>query len=54
MGTGAPFATEIMDQEIERLGELVKLLYPWDANGVQITGKSVNSYYWASELATFP
>jgi hypothetical protein len=43
-------AVEIMDQEIERLGELTTLLYPWDENGKQITGKSVNAYYWASEL----
>jgi hypothetical protein len=43
-------ATEIMDQEIARLGELMTLLYPWDEDGKQITGKSVNAYYWASEL----
>src|SRR5262245_15476223 len=43
-------ATEIMDQEIARLGELMALLYPWDEDGKQITGKSVNAYYWASEL----
>jgi hypothetical protein len=43
-------ATEIMDQEIARLGELMILLYPWDEDGKQITGKSVNAYYWASEL----
>jgi hypothetical protein len=43
-------AVEIMDQEIERLGELETVLYPWDAEGKQITGKSVNSYYWVSEL----
>ena len=43
-------ATEIMDQEITRLGELMTLLYPWGENGKQITGKSVNAYYWASEL----
>ena len=42
-------ATEIMDQEIARLGELMTLLYPWDEDGKQITGKSVNAYYWASE-----
>ena len=36
--------------EIARLGELMTLLYPWDDDGVQITGKSVNAYYWASEL----
>ena len=44
-------ATEIMDQEIARLGELMTLLYPWDEDGRQITGKSVNAYYWASEAA---
>ena len=43
-------ATEIMDQEIARLGELMTLLYPWDEDGKQITGKSVNAYYWVSEL----
>jgi hypothetical protein len=43
-------ATEIMDQEIARLGELMTLLYPWDEDGKQIAGKSVNTYYWASEL----
>jgi hypothetical protein len=43
-------ATEIMDQEIARLGELMTLLYPWDQDGKQITGKSVNAYYWAAEL----
>src|SRR5215831_14961636 len=43
-------ATEMMDQEIGRLGELMTLLYPWDEDGKQITGKSVNAYYWASEL----
>jgi hypothetical protein len=43
-------ATEIMDQEIARLGELMALLRPWDEDGKQITGKSVNAYYWASEL----
>ena len=26
-------ATEIMDQEIARLGELMTLLYPWDEDG---------------------
>ena|SRR6516165_2432882 len=43
-------ATEMMDQEIGRLGELMTLLYPWDEEGKQIVGKSVNAYYWASEL----
>ena len=43
-------ATEIMDQEITRLGELMTLLYPWGEDGKQIAGKSVNAYYWASEL----
>jgi hypothetical protein len=50
LGTGAPFATEIMDQEIARLGELMTLLYPWDAEGKQLRGRSVSPYYWASEL----
>lgn len=47
---GGLLATEIMDQEIARLGELMTLLYPWDEDGKQITGKSVSAYYWASEL----
>jgi hypothetical protein len=30
--------------------QLVELLFPWDENGVQLKGKSVNAYYWASEM----
>jgi len=48
--TEGMLATEIMDQEIARLGDLMTLLYPWDEGGKQIAGKSVNAYYWASEL----
>jgi hypothetical protein len=43
-------AVEIMDQEIDRLGDLETVLYPWDAEGKQIPGKSVNAFYWVSEL----
>ena len=38
------------ETNIARLGELMTLLYPWSEDGKQITGKSVNAYYWASEL----
>jgi hypothetical protein len=43
-------AVEIMDQEIDQLAELVNVLYPWDAEGKQLKGKSLNAYYWAREL----
>jgi hypothetical protein len=33
-------ATEIMDQEIARLGELMTLLYPWDEASTMASGLS--------------
>jgi hypothetical protein len=50
LATDRPFAVDLMDAEIERLAELVRLLHPWDENGVPIKGKSVQSFLWASEL----
>lgn len=43
-------AVEIMDEEIDELADLVRVLYPWDENGKQLKGKSVNAYYWAREM----
>jgi hypothetical protein len=43
-------AVNLMDEEIVKLGQLMEVLYPWDDEGKQLKGKSVNSYKWASEL----
>jgi hypothetical protein len=43
-------AVDLMDEEIVKLGRLMEVLYPWDDEGKQMRGKSVNSYKWASEL----
>jgi hypothetical protein len=43
-------AVEEMDVEIARFDELQRTLYPWDAQGTQLKGKSVQAYYWACEM----
>ena len=43
-------AVEIMDEEIAAFEALMRVLYPWDEAGAPIKGKSIQSYYWASEM----
>src|SRR3954471_19314915 len=43
-------AVDLMDMEINNLARLMETLYPWNAEGKVVRGKSVNSYKWASEL----
>lgn len=43
-------AVEVMDDKIAHFDALMKTLYPWDNEGKQIRGKSVQAYYWASEM----
>jgi hypothetical protein len=43
-------ATEHMDEQIGELHDLVKLLYPFDANGGAIKGKDTSFYFQAFGL----
>jgi len=48
--TNGKLAVEIMDEEIAKFEQLMITLHPWDKDGTQIRGKSVQAYYWASEM----
>jgi hypothetical protein len=43
-------AVDVMDEQIAHFEALMKTLYPWDEHGTQRKGKSVQAYYWASEM----